>query len=97
MKDSSEKIRVGVIGRAHGVQGAIRVCTENDSLLRVKKVYLGEEHDMVVKGSQHYIRITVNTTEDVKLVNFRAKMVSDARKAEATRVKEKWVAQKENR
>ena len=63
----------------------------------LRQVYLGEEHDMVVKGSQHYIRITVNTTEDVKLVNFRAKMVSDARKAEATRVKEKWVAQKENR
>lgn len=45
MKESSDKIRVGVVGRAHGIQGAIRVCTENDSLLRIKKVYLGEDLD----------------------------------------------------
>jgi len=42
MNEKSEQIRVGVIGRAHGVQGEVRVCTENDSLLKVKKVYLGE-------------------------------------------------------
>ncbi|MBQ9394919.1 MAG: 16S rRNA processing protein RimM [Proteobacteria bacterium] len=43
MSEKSEQIRVGVIGRAHGVQGEVRVCTENDSLLKVKKVYLGED------------------------------------------------------
>lgn len=41
-----EKIRIGVVGRAHGIRGAIRVFTddpESDSLLRAKTVYLGEE------------------------------------------------------
>jgi 16S rRNA processing protein RimM len=40
------RIRVGVVGRAHGVQGAIRVFMDeagSDSLLRVKKVYLGDD------------------------------------------------------
>ena len=45
MSDGQEKILVGVIGRAHGVHGAVRVCTENDGLLRSKKVYLGSEQD----------------------------------------------------
>lgn len=39
------KIRVGVVGRAHGVRGALRVFPddpESDSLFGVKEVYLGE-------------------------------------------------------
>ena len=46
MSESSEKIRVGVVGRAHGIHGAIRVFTDDaqsDSLLRIKKVFLGAE------------------------------------------------------
>ena len=46
--DDSSKIRVGVVGRAHGIHGAIRVFTDeaqSDSLLRVKKVYLGENEE----------------------------------------------------
>jgi 16S rRNA processing protein RimM len=46
--DDAVKIRVGVVGRAHGVHGAIRVFTDeaqSDSLLRVKKVYLGEDEN----------------------------------------------------
>jgi 16S rRNA processing protein RimM len=45
MADAAEIIRVGVVGRAHGVRGAIRVFMDepqSDSLLRVKKVYIGE-------------------------------------------------------
>ena len=46
MGDDLEKIRVGVVGRAHGVHGAIRVFmddAESDSLLKIKAVYLGAE------------------------------------------------------
>ncbi len=43
MSDEQEKILVGVAGRPHGVRGEIRVCTENDGLLRAKRVYLGRE------------------------------------------------------
>lgn len=46
MSDSQEKIRVGVVGRAHGVRGEIRVFTDDensDCLLRMKTVYLGDE------------------------------------------------------
>ncbi len=41
----TDKIRVGVVGRAHGIHGAIRVFLDepgSDSLLRVKEVFLGE-------------------------------------------------------
>ena len=45
--DNAEKmIRVGVVGRAHGIRGAIRVFmddAESGSLLRVKTVCLGDE------------------------------------------------------
>ena len=43
--ESTDKIRVGVVGRAHGIHGALRVFMdepESDSLLRIKEVFLGE-------------------------------------------------------
>lgn len=46
MADAVERIHVGVVGRAHGIRGAIRVFTDDagsDSLLHVKAVYLGTE------------------------------------------------------
>ena len=46
MNQSRELIRVGVVGRAHGIKGAIRVFLDepgSDSLLRAKDIYLGEQ------------------------------------------------------
>ena len=46
--DDAVKIRVGVVGRAHGIHGALRVFTDeaqSDSLLRIKKVYLGDNEE----------------------------------------------------
>lgn len=46
MDEAQEKIRVGVVGRAHGVHGAIRVFmddADSDSLLRAKTVFLGAD------------------------------------------------------
>ncbi len=48
MSDPLEKIRVGVVGRAHGVHGAIRVFMDDagsDSLLKAKTVFLGPEEE----------------------------------------------------
>ncbi len=45
MDDAGEMIRVGVVGRAHGIRGAIRVFMDDansGSLLRVKTVCLGD-------------------------------------------------------
>ena len=45
-----EKIRVGVVGRAHGVHGALRVFMDDPgsgSLLDAREVYLGERSDAV--------------------------------------------------
>ncbi len=68
MKESSDKIRVGVIGRAHGIQGAVRVCTENDSLLRIKTVYLGENREAyeVKKAVRagRFVNLELNGVED---------------------------------
>lgn len=44
MSDTQDLIRVGVVGRAHGIKGAVRVFMDeptSDSLLRVPEVYLG--------------------------------------------------------
>lgn len=46
MNESRKFIRVGVVGRAHGIKGAVRVFLddpESDALLRINDVYLGEE------------------------------------------------------
>ena len=46
MNDAGEIIRVGVVGRAHGIRGAIRVFMDDansGSLLRVNTVCLGDE------------------------------------------------------
>ena len=48
MNGPLEKIRVGVVGRAHGVHGAIRVFMDDagsDSLLKAKTVFLGPKED----------------------------------------------------
>ena len=48
MAEVQEKIRVGVVGRAHGVHGAIRVFMDDagsDSLLKAKTVFLGPGED----------------------------------------------------
>ena len=69
MKDSQERIRVGVVGRAHGIRGAIRVFTddeESDSLLRIHTVYLGEEQVAYrVLHAQRCVRFIALTLEGV--------------------------------
>lgn len=48
MSDTGSKIHVGVVGRAHGIRGAIRVFTDDaqsDSLLKIKAVYIGNSPD----------------------------------------------------
>ena len=68
MSEAQEKISVGVAGRPHGIKGAIRICTENDSLLKAKKVYLGKEekpYDVVhAMRCGRFVAIELSGVED---------------------------------